>query len=245
MSTRPSKDRASLCLFAFKDGRRCRMLRAADPYLCNYHARREAERMAPQRVGRNIAASFSGEYISASSLALALARTLAATAQGQLKPKQAALIACLGRTLMQAIQHAQHEYTESFGPNAWREAIRTCFDPPVESPRPGPPSAASPTPPSAANPTSPKTAPQSPAANPASSELLPQSPAANPAQPGLEEQSLSPGKSNPSPVANAKRKPQSPASPAGRANPQPTAAKSPLPNNPSAFADQVLAQLKH
>jgi hypothetical protein len=116
MSTRSSKDRASLCLFAFKDGRRCRMPRAVDPYLCNFHARREAEQAARQRIGRNISDAFSGDYISASGLSLALARTLAATAQGQPKPKQAALIACLGRTLLQAIPHARD--TNTFKPSA-------------------------------------------------------------------------------------------------------------------------------
>jgi hypothetical protein len=93
MSKHTSKDRASLCLFAYRDGRRCRMLRAADPYLCNYHARREAEDFARQKIGRNISSAFSGECVSATSLSIALARTLAATAQGQLKPRQAAIIA--------------------------------------------------------------------------------------------------------------------------------------------------------
>jgi hypothetical protein len=65
MSTHPSKDRTSWCLFAFKDGRRCRLPRAAGPYLCNFHARREAEQAARQRIGRNISAAFSGDYLSA------------------------------------------------------------------------------------------------------------------------------------------------------------------------------------
>jgi hypothetical protein len=103
MSTHPSKDRTSWCLFAFKDGRRCRLPRAAGPYLCNFHTRREAEQAARQRIGRNISVAFSGDYLSESGLSIALARTLAATAQGQLQPKQAALIACLGRTILQAI----------------------------------------------------------------------------------------------------------------------------------------------
>jgi hypothetical protein len=91
MSKHPSKDRASLCLFACSDGRRCRMPRAADPYLCNYHARREAEDFARQKIGRNISSAFSGECVSATSLSIARARTLAATAQGQIEPKQAAI----------------------------------------------------------------------------------------------------------------------------------------------------------
>lgn len=47
------------------------MPRAADPYLCNFHARREAA-AARQRIGRNISEAFSGDYISASGLSLAV-----------------------------------------------------------------------------------------------------------------------------------------------------------------------------
>src|SRR5437868_9786376 len=139
MSKQPSKDRASLCLFAFNDGRRCRMLRAADPYLCNYHARREAEEAARQKIGRNISSAFAGNCVSATSLSLALSRTLAATAQGQIKPKQAAIIAYLSQTLMQAIQHAGHEYVQAWGHEAWRQAIRSCFGPPIQPAPPPPP----------------------------------------------------------------------------------------------------------
>jgi len=130
MSKLASKDRASLCLFAYSDGRRCRMLRAADPYLCNYHARCEAEELARQKIGRNISSAFFGECVSATSLSIALARTLAATAQGQIKPKQAAIIAYFSQTLMQAVQHASHEYVQAWGSEAWRHAIRSCFAPP-------------------------------------------------------------------------------------------------------------------
>jgi len=130
MSKHPSKDRASLCLFAYSDGRRCRMPRAADPYLCNYHAGREAEDFARQKIGRNISSAFSGECVSATSLSIALARTLAATA-----PKQAAIIAYLSQTpLMQAVQHASHEYVQ-----AWRFQAWACFGPPTQSSPPPPP----------------------------------------------------------------------------------------------------------
>ncbi|HXT75364.1 MAG TPA: hypothetical protein VN780_03675 [Candidatus Eisenbacteria bacterium] len=110
MSKHPSKDRASLCLFAYSDGRRCRMPRAADPYLCNYHAGREAEDFARQKIGRNISSAFSGECVSATSLSIALARTLAATA-----PKQAAIIAYLSQSLMQAVQHFQPRIRSGLG----------------------------------------------------------------------------------------------------------------------------------
>ena len=174
MSKQPSKDRASLCLFAYRDGRRCRMLRAADPYLCNYHARREAEDLARQKVGRNISSAFSGECVSATSLSIALARTLAATAQGQIKPKQAAIIGYLSQTLMQAVQHASREYIQAWGSEAWRQAIRSCFAPNART-SPPPPPARPPLDPPRAQP-----APQSkPAEAPSSSVAVPEPPSSN------------------------------------------------------------------
>jgi hypothetical protein len=260
LSVRRSKDRTSMCLFAFKDGRRCRMLRAADPHLCNYHARREAEHTARNRVGRYISSAFCGEYISATSLSLALARTLAATAEGQLKPKQAAIVASLGRTLLQAIYHSEHEYTETFGVRAWREAIITCFGPPRESPAPPTPPAATPTPPNpdprpAANASSSNTAPHAFTVTPAPPNAAQQSPAPGPAA----AQSESPSPSKPDPAtakssphaasASPDLQPPTPLSATTQSNqtasPQATATKSPLPHNPSAFVDQVRSHLRH
>ena len=49
MSTNRSKDRASLCSFTFADGRQCRMpRREGHPYLCAFHARKEAQSLAGQ-----------------------------------------------------------------------------------------------------------------------------------------------------------------------------------------------------
>ena len=79
MSKQASKDRASLCLFAYRYGRRCRMLRAADPYLCNTLVAKPRTSPA-KKIGRNISSAFFGECVSATSLSIALARTLAATA---------------------------------------------------------------------------------------------------------------------------------------------------------------------
>src|SRR6266446_3364972 len=49
MSNR-SKDRSSLCSFMFVDGRKCRIPRRVDhPYLCAFHARKEAQTLAGER----------------------------------------------------------------------------------------------------------------------------------------------------------------------------------------------------
>ncbi len=56
MSTNRSKDRSSLCSFMFVDGRHCRIPRRADhPYLCAFHARKEAQALAGEAAGKDIA----------------------------------------------------------------------------------------------------------------------------------------------------------------------------------------------
>ena len=129
MSTHLSKDRASLCLFTFADGRRCRTPRtSAHPHLCTYHARKESQSQAAQKVGRHLGTYFSGHYLSACDLSSALGHLFSAVAQGQIKPKTASTLAYLAQTLLQSIHLSQHEYINAFGTDSWRQAIRDSFD---------------------------------------------------------------------------------------------------------------------
>jgi hypothetical protein len=129
MSTNRSNDRASLCSFMFVDGRRCRIPRRVDhPYLCAFHARKEAQTLAGEVAGKDIAYHLSGSYVSACDLSSALGRLFSAVAQGQVKPKTATTLAYLGQTLVQSVQLAQHEYINAFGTNYWRETIRTSHE---------------------------------------------------------------------------------------------------------------------
>src|ERR1700737_4191098 len=139
-------DRSSLCSFTFADGRRCRIpRRAGHPYLCAFHARKEAQALAGDEAGKEIAYHLSGSYVSACDLSSALGRLFSAVAQGQVKPKTASTLAYLGQTLVQALPLAQHEYVNAYGTNSWRETIRTSHEqsadhtsPDPESPTPEP-----------------------------------------------------------------------------------------------------------
>src|ERR1700730_8201897 len=85
MSNR-SKDRSSLCAFTFADARQCRTpRRAGHPYLCAFHARKEAQALAGEAAGQDIAYHLSGSYVSACDLSSALGRLFSAVAQGQVR----------------------------------------------------------------------------------------------------------------------------------------------------------------
>jgi hypothetical protein len=128
MSTNRSKDRSSLCSFTFADGRQCRTPRAAHPYLCVFHARKDAQALAAEAAGQDIAYHLSGDYVSACDLNSALGRLFSAVAQGHVKPKTASTLAYLGQTLVQNLHLAQAEYINAFGTNYWRETIRSSHE---------------------------------------------------------------------------------------------------------------------
>jgi hypothetical protein len=144
MSTIRSKDRASLCSFTFVDARRCRMPRGVGhPYLCAFHARKEAQALAGQKAAEEIAYHLSGSYVSACDLSSALGRLFSAVAQGQIKPKTASTLAYLAQTIVQNLHLAQNEYVQTFGTNAWRDTIRTSHNQSANmaspTPQPSPP----------------------------------------------------------------------------------------------------------
>ena len=124
MSSTRSKDRAGLCSFTFANGHRCRTPRSAShPHLCYDHARKESHARAIDQIGRDISYFFSGRYLSACDLSVALARLFSAVASGELKPRTASTLAYLAQTLLQTIHLAQHEYINAFGTNSWRDAV--------------------------------------------------------------------------------------------------------------------------
>ena len=151
MSTNRSNVHASLCSFTFADGRQCRTPRADHPYLCAFHARKDAQALAGEAAGKDIAYHLSGSFVSACDLSTALGRLFSAVAQGQVKPKTASTLAYLGQTLVQILPLAQDEYINAYDTDTWRDTIRTSHEQSAdhispEPPSPDPEPAAAPTP---------------------------------------------------------------------------------------------------
>src|SRR5882724_2142850 len=193
----------SVCSFTFADGRQCRMpRRQGHPYLCLFHAKKEAQLLAGEQASQDIASFLSGNYISACDVAKSLARLFSAVAQGHIKPKTAATLAYLGQTLVQTLKLAQDEYINAFGTPAWRQTIASSFSPPPAPPqRPAPP------------PTSPKPQPPPPSSVPPPASAAPHS-VAKPTG-----ESLDSSPSSPTEVAAIHPTPQPrPAQPAAQPN---------------------------
>jgi hypothetical protein len=124
MSTTLVVDRSRVCAFLSPGGRGCTMpLSFGHPFLCTYHARKEAQAAVAQNAGRDIAYSLSARYISYNDLSAALAQTISAVAQHRLSSRTASTIANLSRTLLQSVAGAQAEFIATYGENAWTEKI--------------------------------------------------------------------------------------------------------------------------
>src|SRR5260370_1395600 len=82
---RTTTNDSHLCLFSFSDGRQCRMLRHKDhSTLCIFHARAERQLIEADKLGREIAAPPSGEYLTAVDVNHVLGKLFAAFAQNRL-----------------------------------------------------------------------------------------------------------------------------------------------------------------
>jgi len=135
----PQKDRASSCSFTFTDGRHCRSPRRdSHPHLCAFHARKEAQALAGERAGEDIAYHLSGSFVSACDLSSALGPLFAAVAQGQVKPKTASTPAFLGQTRVQTLRIVQDEYINAYGTDSWRETIRDSHEQSANLGKPSP-----------------------------------------------------------------------------------------------------------
>jgi len=174
-------DRVSLCSFTFSDGRRCRTPRTGkNPHFCFYHAQKEARARAAEKLGKDLAYFFSGDYLSACDLSTALSRLIPAVVRGDVKPRTARTVAYLAQTLLQAIHISQHEYINAFDTDGWRKSIRNSVNSNHDylfPPKPKQPESPQPQP----HPAQPQTQAQQPASAPPSNPN-PSQPAEQPAE---------------------------------------------------------------
>jgi hypothetical protein len=258
MSSLKAKDRVSLCLFTFSDGRRCRTPRiASHPHFCLYHARKEAQSLATQKLSQELTYFFSGSYLTACDLSTALSRILPAVVRGDVKPKTARTIAHLAQTLLQSIRISQHEFINAYSTDAWRNAVRDSVKSDRDylfPPKPAPPSAPPPNATVSSSSTPPiTTALSASAPSPVPAPVPPRAPqnAATPIQASTLKKCHSERNEEPAfphPAANRSQSTSTPAPATSQAQPipapqpAPQLAPPPQPNNPPKATPQTPQQ---
>jgi hypothetical protein len=194
MPSLTAKDRISLCLFTYEDGRRCRTPRiSTSPHFCFYHAQKESQSQATQKLADDIAFFFSSDCLSANDLNTALGRLIPAVIRGEIKPRLARTVAYMLQTMLLSTRQAQQEFVTACGEKDWRHTVVKSINanhdyrfppPPKTAPPPRLPrkNLAPPTTPQA-RPTLVPTPTPSPAAQPQPQAPPQNGPAASPASP--------------------------------------------------------------
>jgi len=212
MSSLNAKDRVSLCLFSFTDGRRCRTPRSGrHPHFCFYHAQKEARVQAAEKLAEDLAYFFSGDYLSACDLSTALSRLIPAVIRGDVKPRLARTVAYMIQSLIQTIHISQDEYINAFSTDGWRAAVRKSVKLNSDYENSQPEEAGEPK----QNPPQPATQSKQPAQAPPSMPSQPAQTQTRPQQPATS--------TPPQPTASSPQTPSRSQEPAPKAPPRPSA----------------------
>src|SRR6266436_2471856 len=118
------------CQFETSDGRRCRMLRCnAHPTLCLFHARDEMQLLESQRLGAELSASLTGQFMTATDINFDLGKLFTATAQNRIPPRNAAVLAYIGQLMLHSLPNLKKEYTFVYKYESWNKMLdnATCL----------------------------------------------------------------------------------------------------------------------
>jgi hypothetical protein len=220
MPSLTAKDRIPLCLFSYDDGRRCRTPRiSTSANFCFYHAQKEAQFRANEKLAEDLSNFFSGDYLTANDLNTALTRVFVAVARGDIKPRAARTLAYLAQTMLQTLHLAQNEFISACGHSDWRKTIVNSLDANYAYRFPSP---AQPAPPQTQTPPKPPTPPQAhtPPPSTASHPDRDEGPRRDPAR--ATPPAAPPSHPNSSPVGAGLARPEPPTAPAA-SQPKPSA----------------------
>src|SRR5207245_3032254 len=134
MDKRSNAANHSLCHFSYADGRRCRMLRHRDhPGLCPFHSREERQRLESERIGTELAASLTGNYLTASDINHVLGKVFTALAQDRISIKKAKALCYAAQLMLHSLRWAKSETQIRYSWESWQRMLKNALrlpDPP-------------------------------------------------------------------------------------------------------------------
>jgi len=139
MDKRSNAANHSLCHFSYADGRRCRMLRHRDhPGLCPFHSREERQRLESERIGTELAASLTGNYLTASDINHVLGKVFTALAQDRISIKKAKALAYVAQLMLHSLRWAKSETQIRYSWESWQRMLKNALrlpdpPPPIEN----------------------------------------------------------------------------------------------------------------
>jgi hypothetical protein len=125
MDKRSNAANHNLCHFSYSDGRRCRMLRHRDhPGLCPFHSREERQRIESERIGTELAASLTGNYLTASDINHVLGKVFTALAQDRISIKKAKALAWIAQLMLHSLRWAKNETQIRYSWESWQRMLK-------------------------------------------------------------------------------------------------------------------------
>ena len=130
---------ANRCDFETSDGRRCRMPRHNDhPALCPFHAREEMQLLESLRLGSELSASLTGQFMTATDINFVLGKLFTALAQGRIPRRNAATLAYIGHLMLHSLSDLKKEYCFAYNFQQWSNMLDHAT--PLSNSSPGTPS---------------------------------------------------------------------------------------------------------
>ena len=112
------------CQFAFSDNRQCRMLRHKNhASLCLFHAHAEHQLLESHRLGAEMAATFTGDFLTAADINHVMGKVFTALAQNRIPQRTAATLAYLGQVMLLSLPMAKNETKFVYSYEAWMDFI--------------------------------------------------------------------------------------------------------------------------
>lgn len=127
----PSKKSTSLkdpepnrCAFETSDGRRCRLPRSAThASLCVFHSREEQQLLESRKIGDELAATITGNFLTATDINYALGKVFTAASQNRIPARTAHTLAYLGQLLLMSLPDVKHEFAFRYKFEQWTNML--------------------------------------------------------------------------------------------------------------------------
>jgi hypothetical protein len=107
------------------------------PSLCIFHARAERQILESDRLGSELAASLTGDFMTATDINFVLGKLFKAIAQNRIPPRIAANLAFVAKLMLQSLDKLKTEYEFKYNFEAWKSMERDAIllsDPPSDVP---------------------------------------------------------------------------------------------------------------
>jgi len=123
------------CAFETSDGRRCRLPRSAThASLCVFHSREEQQLLESRKIGTELAATLTGNFLTATDINYALGKVFAAVAQNRIPVRTAHTLAYLGQIMLFSLPALKKEFDFYYKFEQWNnmltKAVRLSAPPP-------------------------------------------------------------------------------------------------------------------